>query len=360
MALIKCKDCGKEFSSDAKNCIHCGANKPKERVRTSWSFLASVFGFMFLIAISGNSGKSSKNNSYKTMEEENIVNRDVEQQSDKTHNFANTVWLAERGDVEAQSILCVAYYRGVKDNYDEMVKISKENLPASISLGIGFLDENIISGMYNFGTTIKSDFVKSGKWCKAAAEQGDKIGSYFLSDMYESECCGFDKNKKLSLEWLMKAAKLGVASAQARLAQKYMNGEDVPKNYKKSLYWYLKAAKQGQSIAQTRLGFIYKEGKAVPIDYKKSIEWFEKSARSDKFFGTALFQLGKMYMLGEGVPSDFVKAYMYISILASKGLPEAKQLLDILENKMTLAQIEKAQSLAKNWKAEGNTNLSTK
>lgn len=28
MALITCKDCKKEFSTDAKKCPHCGANKP--------------------------------------------------------------------------------------------------------------------------------------------------------------------------------------------------------------------------------------------------------------------------------------------------------------------------------------------
>lgn len=31
MALIKCKDCKKEFSTDAKRCPHCGANKPIKR-----------------------------------------------------------------------------------------------------------------------------------------------------------------------------------------------------------------------------------------------------------------------------------------------------------------------------------------
>ena len=47
MALIKCKDCKKEFSTDAKRCPHCGATKLKRfRFR---KFLFSGAGIFFLL-----------------------------------------------------------------------------------------------------------------------------------------------------------------------------------------------------------------------------------------------------------------------------------------------------------------------
>lgn len=54
MALITCKDCKKEFSTDAKRCPHCGANKPAGK--------GCLIVFMGLLAIgflgSAGDGKS--------------------------------------------------------------------------------------------------------------------------------------------------------------------------------------------------------------------------------------------------------------------------------------------------------------
>lgn len=49
MALIKCKECGKEISSNAKQCPNCGAPKPKQTSFVTWV----VAGFIGLLVISG-------------------------------------------------------------------------------------------------------------------------------------------------------------------------------------------------------------------------------------------------------------------------------------------------------------------
>jgi len=48
MALIKCKDCKKEFSTDARRCPNCGAYKPTSKVvKIFWYFwLISFIGFV--------------------------------------------------------------------------------------------------------------------------------------------------------------------------------------------------------------------------------------------------------------------------------------------------------------------------
>jgi ribosomal protein L40E len=48
MALIVCKDCGKEFSTDAKRCPHCGAKKPRPKSRLG---LLLLIIFLGLVAI---------------------------------------------------------------------------------------------------------------------------------------------------------------------------------------------------------------------------------------------------------------------------------------------------------------------
>lgn len=46
MALISCKDCPKDFSTDSKRCPHCGAKKPKPHGR-----LKKLFVIIFFICI---------------------------------------------------------------------------------------------------------------------------------------------------------------------------------------------------------------------------------------------------------------------------------------------------------------------
>lgn len=54
MALISCKDCEKEFSTDAKRCPHCGANKPQGFMHNLCWFLVLSFGAIMIIgAFSG-------------------------------------------------------------------------------------------------------------------------------------------------------------------------------------------------------------------------------------------------------------------------------------------------------------------
>ena len=64
----------------------------------------------------------------------------------------------------------------------------------------------------------------------------------------------------------------------------------------------------------------------------------------------AQFNLGVMYAKGEGVPVDYVLAYMWFNLVAAQGKKDATDLLGSLGKKMTPAQIEEAQKLAREWK----------
>lgn len=63
MALIKCKECGKEVSSEAETCPHCGA-----RIASKPMGCGSVIGILFVVGIGalifgGNSSNNSGSNS---------------------------------------------------------------------------------------------------------------------------------------------------------------------------------------------------------------------------------------------------------------------------------------------------------
>jgi hypothetical protein len=52
MGLITCKDCQKEFSTDAKQCPHCGADRPKAKTGCIPVAVAALL-VLFLISVVG-------------------------------------------------------------------------------------------------------------------------------------------------------------------------------------------------------------------------------------------------------------------------------------------------------------------
>jgi hypothetical protein len=63
MAIIVCKDCGKEFSTDARRCPHCGAKKPRAKSRLG--VLLLIFFGLFVLAgvLNDNRSPSTTSNS---------------------------------------------------------------------------------------------------------------------------------------------------------------------------------------------------------------------------------------------------------------------------------------------------------
>lgn len=61
MALIKCKECGKEVSDNAKSCPHCGAPPSKKTGCLTW-VIAIFFAFVVFSSITNLSKESTQTN----------------------------------------------------------------------------------------------------------------------------------------------------------------------------------------------------------------------------------------------------------------------------------------------------------
>ena len=140
-------------------------------------------------------------------------------------------------------------------------------------------------------------------------------------------------------------AEQGHASAQGNLGVMYENGQGAPQDYKAAVRWYRLAAEQGQASAQYNLGVMYRKGQGVPQDDKAAVNWYRLAA--EQGHAAAQNNLGGMYAQGQGVTQDNVYAHMWWNIAASSGLKDAVENRDIVAGKMTPAQIEKAQDLAR-------------
>ena len=63
----------------------------------------------------------------------------------------------------------------------------------------------------------------------------------------------------------------------------------------------------------------------------------------------AQHNLGDMYYNGEGVPEDYVLAYMWYNLAAAQGNETAQSNKDRAERRMTPEQIAEAQRLSTEW-----------
>jgi uncharacterized protein len=161
----------------------------------------------------------------------------------------------------------------------------------------------------------------------------------------------------------------GNAPAQWLLGQMYDQGRGVPQDYAGAMKWYRLA--QGFAQAQFNLALMYEAGFGTQPDYAEAIKWCRKAAeqglaRAQAYLGfiraanqgnaMAQSNLGFMYLTGDGVPQDFVQAYMWFNLAAAatkaKDTNIAAEERDKVAAKMTPAQIAEAQKLAREWKAK--------
>ena len=107
-------------------------------------------------------------------------------------------------------------------------------------------------------------------------------------------------------------------------------------------------AEQGNADAQVKVGAMYEYGKGVTQDYAEAVKWLRLAA--DQGLALGQLNLGNKYFKGEGVPQDYVQAHMWLNLAAAQGKDEAAEYRERVAEKMTPADISKAQRLAREWK----------
>jgi TPR repeat protein len=145
-------------------------------------------------------------------------------------------------------------------------------------------------------------------------------------------------------EWYPLAAQ-GNAVAQDNLGLMYLNGQGVTQDYTEAVKWFRMAAVQGDPSAQSNLGVMYENGRGVTQDYTQAVRLYRLSAAQGDATGQT--NLGSMYYKGQGVIQNYVYAHMWFNIAASSGETTALKNRDIAAEKMTAADMSKAQDLAR-------------
>jgi len=109
------------------------------------------------------------------------------------------------------------------------------------------------------------------------------------------------------------------------------------------------AARSGNADAEELIGVMYAMGLGVPRDDQRAFEWYLRS--SMKGHPGAQSGIGWYYEVGRGMPApDLVRAYMWYTLSAIGGDPDAAISLEEVVKKMTAEEIEKAHILVDDYK----------
>ncbi|MBC3886581.1 tetratricopeptide repeat protein [Undibacterium griseum] len=88
------------------------------------------------------------------------------------------------------------------------------------------------------------------------------------------------------------------------------------------------AASKGHADAQFNLGLMYLNGEGVPEDYRRARELFEQSAAQNNV--RAQVNLARIYAKGKGVAPDYGKAVSWFKKAADQGYADAQYSLGVL------------------------------
>ncbi|NAR48248.1 hypothetical protein GPS60_11510 [Acinetobacter haemolyticus] len=148
------------------------------------------------------------------------------------------------------------------------------------------------------------------------ANKGNPQAQINIGKIYANGMLDIPPDAKKAFEWYSKAAELGNADAQLKLAFMYDGWNGINEDKGKAFEWCTKAANQDHVYAQVYLGLMYEAEENI-LSYKRAFEWYSKAA--NKGFADGQYHLGRMYASGLGVKQNKNLALQWLKKAADQG-----------------------------------------
>lgn len=167
----------------------------------------------------------------------------------------------------------------------------------------------------------------------------------------------------LAIAFWTKSAESGDAIAAHHLGVEYMDGKPgvVPRDYAKARQYHMQAAEAGDPRSMFDIGSMYEYGLGVTKDLRQAALWYSHSA--DYGHAQGAYNLATMLESGEAGRKDEIEAFKYYLIAQDGGFTgvpydnnrlridqQAPAPMDVLEKRLTAAQIADATARAKAFK----------
>lgn len=199
---------------------------------------------------------------------------------------------------------------------------------------IGSEGQYLLGQHYASNGKSESDFRKAVGLLRRSADQGCIPAAFALGVLtYGGK--GVAKNTEEGFQLILKAAEAGNANAQLWVGMLLMGGSGAEKDTQAGFAWIKRAADSGDSSAEIALAAAYLEGTGTKRDPEATRSILESVYKKrDDQSSTAAAYLGWMYMDGQGVPVDNVKAFRWTIIAANENIPGSKERLRMLMQRM--------------------------
>jgi hypothetical protein len=158
------------------------------------------------------------------------------------------------------------------------------------------------------------------------------------------------------LENFMKRVFLAMFCAAALIGSSAARAAD-PVSDKEMADRYFQAAQSGDSDAEFYLAALYSSGVGRPRSDEEAFQWFSRAA--EQGHSHAMLVLSGIYAIGRGTPKDNLNAYKWAYIVTAGSKVEefrngSRQLMGLLETRMTPQEINQAKADAGRWHAVSN------
>ncbi len=203
------------------------------------------------------------------------------------------------------------------------------------------------------------DYSTAFKQLLPLAEQGNAQAQFIMSRIYINGF-GVIEDYAEGMRWRLLAASQGLTMAYNKLGSQYTLGwGGVDKDLIEAAKWYSLSADQGDAEGQYRLAFAYEMGDGVKQDVAKSKRLYRLAAKQGHWATHDM--LGWHYQYGKlGYLQDNLMAHMWFNIASATAAQDASQRYsakarDKVADKMTPADISKAQAMARECMSSGYT-----
>lgn len=188
---------------------------------------------------------------------------------------------------------------------------------------------------------------------KIASNAGHVGASWLLGNLYE-QGKGVLQDRGAAFEFFHRAARGGHPDAAIKVAKIYQNGDQelgIKRNYQKALPMYERAALAAKAEAQYELGKMYAFGEGVSPSPSESLRWQLLAAK--KRYVPSLLEMARLYFNGEGVTTDRVEGWMYLTLGNQFATPRERPAVSAAMNKysgrMKASDRDEAQKRAEKW-----------
>jgi TPR repeat protein/GTPase SAR1 family protein len=162
------------------------------------------------------------------------------------------------------------------------------------------------------------------RWIQKAAANGDPISMWLLGRMYSLEEGPAPFDRKIAMEWYLRAADKGLVKAMVQIAECFESGIGVQQSHSEALRMYRKAADTGDPAGQNALAVFLDERSSGEFS-AEAIVWYRRAA--EQGLAVAQANLGQKLIVESSGNSDGSEGFKWLMKAAEQGYAIAENMI---------------------------------